>query len=115
MKPYLTTALWACIVVMPAPSNAQQSVTPRSQSEAAPTGATLAAAPSTSNQAGWTAAAMIDGQPIERRPPEKVDDKPAFREQTRAPYHASAAFQVTTLIDNLPAPWSLAWADCRSA
>jgi glucose/arabinose dehydrogenase len=48
-----------------------------------------------------------DGQPIERRPPEKSDDKPAFPEQTRAPYHASAPFRVTTLIDNLPAPWSL--------
>jgi aldose sugar dehydrogenase len=50
-----------------------------------------------------------EGQPIESRPPEKSDDKPAFREQTRAPYHASAPFRVTTLIDNLPAPWSLAF------
>jgi glucose/arabinose dehydrogenase len=49
----------------------------------------------------------VDGQPIERRPPEKSDNQPAFPEQTRAPYHASAPFQVTTLIDNLPAPWSL--------
>jgi glucose/arabinose dehydrogenase len=51
----------------------------------------------------------MDGQPIETRPPEKSDDKPAFPEQTRAPYHASAPFRVTTLIDNLPAPWSLAF------
>ena len=51
----------------------------------------------------------MDGQPIERRPPEKPDNKPAFPEQTRAPYHASASFKVTTLIDNLPAPWSLAF------
>jgi glucose/arabinose dehydrogenase len=51
----------------------------------------------------------MEGQPIETRPPEKSDNKPAFPEQTRAPYHASAPFQVTTLIDNLPAPWSLAF------
>jgi glucose/arabinose dehydrogenase len=53
--------------------------------------------------------ATVEGQPIEKRPPEKGDDKPAFPEQTRAPYHASASFKVTTLIDNLPAPWSLAF------
>jgi glucose/arabinose dehydrogenase len=51
----------------------------------------------------------VEGQPIERRPPEKRDDQPTFPEQTRAPYHASAPFQVTTLLDNLPAPWSLAF------
>jgi aldose sugar dehydrogenase len=53
--------------------------------------------------------AMAEGQPVERRPPEKADDKPTFPQQTRAPYHASAPFQVTTLIDTLPAPWSLAF------
>ncbi len=52
--------------------------------------------PALDAQPAWT-----DGQPVEKRPPEKKDDKPAFPEQTRAPYHASAAFQVTTLIDNL--------------
>jgi glucose/arabinose dehydrogenase len=60
--------------------------------------------PALDAQPAWT-----DGEPIEKRPPEKKDDKPAFPEQTRAPYHASAPFQVTTLIDNLPAPWSLAF------
>ena len=78
MKPYLTAVLWACIVGIPAPVDAQQPAT-------------------------------VEGQPIERRPPEKSDDKPSFPEQTRAPYHASAPFRVTTLIDNLPAPWSLAF------
>jgi len=53
--------------------------------------------------------AMVEGQPIERRPPEKSDDQPAFPQQTRAPYHASAPFKVTTLVDNMPAPWSLAF------
>ena len=84
MKPYLTTALWACIVVVPAGVRAQNLATPEPP-------------------------ATIEGQPIERRPPEKSDDKPLFPEQTRAPYHASASFRVTTLIDNLPAPWSLAF------
>ena len=55
------------------------------------------------------AAVTVEGQPIESRPPEKADDKPAFPEQTRAPYHASAPFKITTLIDNLPSPWSLAF------
>ena len=36
---------------------------------------------------------MVEGQPIDRRPPEKSDNRPAFPEQTRAPYHASAPFQ----------------------
>jgi glucose/arabinose dehydrogenase len=53
--------------------------------------------------------ALTEGHPVDKRPPEKSDDKPAFPEQTRAPYHASAPFQITTLIDNLPAPWSLAF------
>src|SRR5262249_23215537 len=55
------------------------------------------------------APALVEGQPIERRPPEKSDNQPAFPEQTRAPYHASPQFRVTTLIDKLPAPWSLAF------
>jgi glucose/arabinose dehydrogenase len=80
MKPYLITALWTCIVAIPATIDAQPPIT-----------------------------RTIEGEPIEKRPPEKSDDKPAFPEQTRAPYHASASFKVTTLIDNLPAPWSLAF------
>jgi glucose/arabinose dehydrogenase len=50
----------------------------------------------------------IDGQPIDPRPPEKRDDKPLFPEQTRAPYHATAPFTVTTLTGALHAPWALA-------
>jgi glucose/arabinose dehydrogenase len=53
--------------------------------------------------------AAVEGQPIETRPPEKKDNKPAFPEQTRAPYHATAPFKVTTLIDRMHAPWSLAF------
>jgi len=51
----------------------------------------------------------VEGQPIETRPPEKKDNAPAFPLQTRAPYHATAPFQVTTLVDSLHAPWSLAF------
>ena len=38
-----------------------------------------------------------------------IDLVTPFTEQTRAPYHASAPFKVTTLIDNLPVSWSLAF------
>jgi len=51
----------------------------------------------------------VEGRPIESRPPEKKDNVPAFPEQTRAPYRATPAFKVTTLVDNLHAPWSLAF------
>src|SRR5580700_2881834 len=97
MKTYLTTALWICVVVFPAAADAQAPPKPGAQSEAV------------SAEAGSPAHALTEGKPIESRPPEKGDDKPAFREQTRAPYHASTPFRVTTLIDNLPAPWSLAF------
>jgi glucose/arabinose dehydrogenase len=52
---------------------------------------------------------MREGQSIERRPPEKADDKPAFPGQTRAPYHATKPPVVTILTDKLRAPWSLAF------
>jgi len=51
----------------------------------------------------------VEGQPIDTRPPEKKDNAPTFPEQTRAPFHATAPFKVTTLIDNLEVPWSLAF------
>jgi aldose sugar dehydrogenase len=82
MNPYLIAALWACIY----------GISSADAQTALPLGP-----------------ATVEGQPIERRPPEKADDKPTFPGQTRAPYHASASYKVTTLIDNLPAPWSLAF------
>ncbi len=81
MKTYLITALWAGMVVIPAALDGQSNFRPEPR--------------------------RVEGQPTEMRPPEKADDKPAFPEQTRAPYHATAPFKVTTLIDNLPSPWSL--------
>ncbi len=58
---------------------------------------------------GATFAAKPDGQPIESRPPEKKDNQPAFPQQTRAPSRTTAPYKVTTLVDNLPAPWSIAF------
>jgi len=87
----------------------QTSVTP-GQSQAAPNGvAPRGTPPRSKNSTAGPAPAVVEGQPIERRPPEKLDNRPAFPEQTRAPYHGSASFRVTTLIDNMPAPWSLAF------
>src|SRR6266853_3896898 len=99
MKLFLIKTLLSCSVVSPVAVHAQP-----------PTGAAATVTPSRSSNATIRPVpATVDGQPIERRPPEKADNKPAFPEQTRAPYHASAAFKVTTLIDNLPVPWSLAF------
>ncbi len=50
-----------------------------------------------------------EGKPIETRPPEKKDNAPEFPQQTRAPYHATAPFEIQTLVDNLEVPWSLAF------
>lgn len=92
MKSYPLTALWASIILTAAALGAQTAPAPTAATPPAP-----------------TPLAMSEGQPIETRPPEKADDRPAFREQTRAPYHATKSFKITTLIDNLPAPWSLAF------
>jgi glucose/arabinose dehydrogenase len=50
-----------------------------------------------------------EGKPIDSRPTEKKDNTPAFPEQTRAPFRRTAPFKVTTLVDNLEVPWSLAF------
>jgi glucose/arabinose dehydrogenase len=52
--------------------------------------------------------ARVEGQPIDSRPPEKADDKPVLPQQTRAPFHATAPYKITTLADTLHAPWALA-------
>jgi glucose/arabinose dehydrogenase len=52
---------------------------------------------------------MEEGKPFETRPPEKADDAPLFREQTRAPYHHTADWQVVVLTDKLHLPWSVAF------
>lgn len=52
---------------------------------------------------------MVEGQPFETRPPEKADDRPLFAQQTRAPYHHAADWQVTTITDKLHLPWAIAF------
>jgi len=93
MKRHWINFLWVYAAVLPTVLAAQTGAAP---------------APSNSSRA-FPPPLTEKGKPIESRPPEKKDNKPAFPEQTRAPYHPSASFQITTLIDNLPAPWSLAF------
>jgi glucose/arabinose dehydrogenase len=83
-----------CLALFPATLAAQTS-----PATAAPDG----------NAVGQPRPAMVEGQPIETRPTEKKDNAPAFPEQTRAPYHLTAPFKVTTLIDNMHVPWSMAF------
>jgi glucose/arabinose dehydrogenase len=71
--------------------------------------AATAAAQSTQPSIAPMPPATVEGQPIEKRAPEKTDDKPLFPQQTRAPYHASTPFKVTTLLDNLHVVWSMAF------
>ena len=51
----------------------------------------------------------VEGKTVESRPPELAADKPAFPGQTRAPYHATAPYNVTTITDQLKSPWSVAF------
>jgi glucose/arabinose dehydrogenase len=53
--------------------------------------------------------ALIEGKPVDSRPTEKSDNKPDFPEQTRAAYHPTAPYRITTLVDGITAPWSLAF------
>lgn len=52
---------------------------------------------------------LVEGQSWDARPPEKADDHPLFPQQTRAPYHKSAPYKVTTITDKLRLPWSIAF------
>jgi glucose/arabinose dehydrogenase/mono/diheme cytochrome c family protein len=63
----------------------------------------------TAASAAGSPAALVEGQPIEMRPPEKRDNKPTFPQQTRAPYRKTAPYKITTLVDDLPVPWSVAF------
>ncbi len=48
------------------------------------------------------------GQPVESRPPNNPDQRPAFEGQTRAPgVVTQAAYEVTTLFEGLDHPWAL--------
>jgi glucose/arabinose dehydrogenase len=50
---------------------------------------------------------MVEGQPIDRRPPELDTDHPVFPGQTRAPYHKTVDVTVSTIAANLDNPWAV--------
>jgi aldose sugar dehydrogenase len=50
----------------------------------------------------------VEGQPIDRRPPELDTDHPVFPGQTRAPYHKTTDIAVATIADGLDTPWAVA-------
>jgi aldose sugar dehydrogenase len=89
--------LFACVVLLPAALGAQTRPSASSSSS------------SSSGEDSMPWVTFEEGKPIDRRPTEKKDNIPAFPEQTRAPYKKTAPFKVTTLIDNLEVPWSLAF------
>jgi glucose/arabinose dehydrogenase len=78
------------------------------QTPAAPP-ATRTPAPQTGQERDFPELKLTEGQPIESRPPEKADNAPLFPQQTRAPYHATAPYVVTTLTTGLKLPWSMAF------
>jgi aldose sugar dehydrogenase len=96
MRQQRTICLWACVLMIPTTLMAQ----PPGRA-----GGQVAGRPSFTSPPP----VMTEGRPIESRPPEKADDKPAFPGQTRALYHATPAPVVTTLTDQLRLPWSLAF------
>ena len=65
------------------------------------------AAPTVANNPDY--AALQEGKPIDSRLNENLADKPLFPEQTRAPYHKTAPYQLTEITGGLYAPWGLAF------
>lgn len=65
--------------------------------------------PTANSSSAFPTPRMVEGQPFETRPPEKSDDHPLFQQQTRAPYHHVADWQVSTLTEKLHLPWSIAF------
>jgi aldose sugar dehydrogenase len=51
---------------------------------------------------------MVEGQPIDKRPPELDTDHPVFPGQTRAPYHKTTDVAVATIASGLDVPWAVA-------
>jgi glucose/arabinose dehydrogenase len=50
----------------------------------------------------------VEGQPIDKRPPELDTDHPVFPGQTHAPYHKTTDVAVTTIASGLDNPWAIA-------
>jgi glucose/arabinose dehydrogenase len=112
MKRQLIFAGLACLTIAPVAIAAELQLTPApgfpTQNE--PTGTPPGVvALQNRNSTGFPAPMLKEGEPIETRPPEKEDDHSVFAGQTRAPYHASVPYTVTTLSDTLKAPWSFAF------
>jgi glucose/arabinose dehydrogenase len=53
--------------------------------------------------------ALVEGKPVDSRQNENKDDRPLYPEQTRAPYHKTAAYKTTEITGGLQAPWALAF------
>src|SRR5438034_2543166 len=49
----------------------------------------------------------VEGQPIDRRPPELDTDHPVFPGQTHAPHHKTTDVAVTTIASGLDNPWAV--------
>src|SRR5262245_19694716 len=49
----------------------------------------------------------VEGQPIDKRPPELDSDHPVFPGQTHAPYHKTTDVAVTTIAGGLDFPWAV--------
>jgi aldose sugar dehydrogenase len=91
MKPLLTLSTVAILAVLLATASAQT-----------PTGGN--AAPGRRPFEILT----VEGQPIDRRPPQLDTDHPVFPGQTHAPYHKTVDVAVTTIASNLDVPWAVA-------
>jgi glucose/arabinose dehydrogenase len=50
----------------------------------------------------------VEGQPIDKRPPELDTDHPVFPGQAHAPYRKTVDVSVTTIASNLDVPWAVA-------
>ena len=49
----------------------------------------------------------VEGQPVDKRPPELDTDHPVFPGQTHAPYHKTTDVAVTTIASGLDTPWGV--------
>ena len=50
----------------------------------------------------------VEGQPVDKRPPELDTDHPVFPGQTHAPYHKTTDVAVATIAEGLDNPWAVA-------
>src|SRR5690349_12525861 len=49
----------------------------------------------------------VEGQPVDRRPPELDTDHPVFPGQTHARYHKTTDVEVATVASGLDSPWAV--------